>query len=164
MSGSMLQNFDTMRFHLAVLLYERILPHSKTRTIVSHLNCACYIMIGTARSRIDTECWNTWPRNLERGMGLIWLGHVVMDIFHGVSCGSDISVVTLIGLDRFARFVTRKGDTRTGAPDMFPCFLLYIVIAFLGPFSEFCVARGSSWNRGNKRAHQGPESMWNPCE
>ena len=42
--------------------------------------------------------------------------------------------------------------------------VLYIVIAFLGPFSEFCVAHGSYWNRGNKRAHQGPESMWNPCE
>ena len=26
--------------------------------------------------------------------------------------------------------------------------VLYIVIAFLGPFSEFCVAHGSSWNRG----------------
>ena len=61
-------------------------------------------------------------------MGLIWLGHVVMDIFHGVSCGSDISVVTLIGLDGFARFVKRKGDTRTGAPDMFPCFLQFILV------------------------------------
>ena len=85
-------------------------------------------MIGTARSRTKKESWNTWPRNLQRGMGLIWLGHVVMDIFHGVYSGSDISVVPLIGLDGFVRFVKRKGDTRTGAPDMFPCFLQFILV------------------------------------
>ena len=37
-----------------------------------------------------------------------------MDIYNGVQAGSDISVVILIGLDGFARFVKRKNDIRTG--------------------------------------------------